>query len=97
MTHPLPDPMSRYREEETAKCRGCGRVLLGKPYYMGGAAFIPGPKREQAKINFYGGFVCSEACDRRASLELERTMPGHGFDQTRLSSFAADSLRRNWS
>lgn len=82
---------------EPAKCRGCGRVLIGKPYYMGGPAFIPGPKHEQAKVNHYGGYVCSEACDRRASLELEQSMPGHHWSQSRLSVFAADSLRQNWS
>lgn len=85
------------RLREPATCRGCGKVLIGKPYHMGGSAYLPGSKMEPARVNFYGGFVCSENCDRRASLELERTMPGHSYDQSRLSSFAADSLRRNWA
>ncbi len=82
---------------ETAKCRGCRRVLIGKPYHMGGPAFIPGPKHEQAKVNFYGGYVCSQDCDRRASLELEGTMPGHPYDQRTLNGPAAEHLRRNWA
>lgn len=81
---------------ESAKCRGCGRKLIGKPYHMGGGAYLPGPKMEPARVNFYGGYVCSEDCDRRASLALERTMPGHSWDQARLTGPAADSLRRNW-
>jgi hypothetical protein len=80
----------------SATCRGCGRTLVGKPYYMGGSAYVPGHKLEPARVNFYGGFVCSEDCDRSASLELERTMPGHGWDQARLTGPAADHLRRNW-
>lgn len=79
----------------TATCRGCGRKLIGKPYYMGGGAILPGPKMEPARVNVYGGYVCSEDCDRRASLDMEQSMPGHG-GQTRLSSYAAESLRKNW-
>jgi hypothetical protein len=81
---------------DTAVCRGCRRVLSGKPYHMGGDAYVPGPKLERAKVNFYGGYVCSPDCDRRASLELERTMPGHSWDQARLSGPAATHFERNW-
>lgn len=87
--------MGTIETEESATCRGCGRVLIGKPYYMGGPAYVPGPKREAAKVNFYGGFVCSENCDRRASLALEQTMPGHGGQQ-RLGQLAQASLTANW-
>ncbi len=44
-------------EQETAICRGCGKILNGKPYYMGGDAYDPVTK-ERARVNFYGGFVC---------------------------------------
>lgn len=81
---------------ETATCRGCGRELRGKPFYMGGDAFIP-ETGEFAKRNWYGGFVCSPRCDHKASLELERSMPGHGYQQARLGCFAQESYDRNWN
>jgi hypothetical protein len=82
--------------DEVATCRNCGKVLIGKPYYMGGDAYIPGPKRERAPVNFYGGYVCSYECDRRASLALERTMPGHDHRQQSIGCFALERLKRNW-
>ena len=81
--------------EETAECRGCRMKLRGKPYYMGGRAYHPVTGAE-CKINYYGGFVCSRECDFRSSLELEQDMPGHGSGQTRLGTYAAQSLRHNW-
>jgi hypothetical protein len=62
--------------EEVAICRGCKKVLKGKPYYMGGSAYHP-RTNERCKVNFYGGFVCSDECDKRANYELERSMPGN--------------------
>lgn len=82
--------------EETAECRGCRQTLRGRPYWYGESAYHP-ITGKRAKINHYGGFVCSESCDRRASLELESDMPGHSYGQTRLSCYAADSLSRNWA
>lgn len=81
--------------EETAECRGCGKALRGKPYHMGGDAYLP-DTNERAKVNHYGGFVCSRTCDFNASLALERSMPGHGFSQKRLSCYAQEALKRNW-
>lgn len=80
--------------EATAVCRGCRRTLRGKPYHMGGDAYLP--DGSQAKFNHYGGFVCSEDCDHRASLEQERSMPGHGDTQTSIGCYARESLNRNW-
>lgn len=80
---------------EVATCRGCGKVLKGKPYYMGGQAYIPGTSKE-AKVNYYGGFVCCEACDINASLELERSMPGHGLSQRIISRDAQRKVISNW-
>jgi hypothetical protein len=80
---------------ETAVCRGCGKVLRGKPYHLGGRAYDP-DTGDECKRNFYGGFVCSYSCDRRASLELEQSMPGHGSGQKTLGCFARDALNRNW-
>ena len=81
--------------QETATCRGCGRKLDGKPFYMGGNARIP-ETGKQAKKNFYGGYVCSYQCDFRSSLELEQSMPGHDCTQKRLGCFAQERLDANW-
>jgi len=80
---------------DKAKCRHCGLVLDGKPYYMGGVAFHP-RTREICKINYYGGFVCSRECDKGASLDLERSMPGHTRAQERLGYFAKAHYDSNW-
>lgn len=83
---------------DTAVCRGCGRELRGKPYHLGGLAYLPLEMGGgQAKRNFYGGWVCSRQCDFNSSLRLEQTMPGHGYDQTRLGSFAQQHFDSNWS
>lgn len=81
--------------KETAVCRGCGKELIGKPYYMGQPAYMP-KTMEQCKVNFYGGFVCSPICDKKVSLELERTMPGHTQSQNSLSSPAYIDWKKNW-
>jgi len=83
--------------DEVATCRNCGKELRGKPYYMGGRAYLPLPKGGQAPVNFYGGYVCSRQCDYRASLALEQSMPGHN-GQERLGT-GSEALRRvnaNW-
>lgn len=80
---------------DVATCRGCGRELDGAPYYLGGPAYDPITK-ERCKVNFYGGYVCSERCDYRASIELENSMPGSGPNSAALSCYARDSLNRNW-
>ena len=81
--------------QEKAKCRGCGAVLSGKAYCYGGAAYLDNGDR--AKVNHYGGFVCSESCDIKSSRELEDSMPGATTTGNRsLSCFAKISLNRNW-
>lgn len=82
-------------KKEVAKCRGCNRALKGEPYYTGKPAYIP-ETNERARVNHYGGFVCSYGCDKRASMELESSMPGAGRSQS-LSCYASESLRRNWN
>lgn len=81
--------------DEQATCRGCGRALKGHAYWTGKLAYIP-ETNEQARANFYGGWVCSRDCDVRASLELEQTMPGHGYGQQTPGCFAMERIRRNW-
>lgn len=81
--------------QETATCRGCGKTLLGNPYHMGGSAYDP-VTRERARVNHYGGYVCSRSCDHRSSLRLEQSMPGHDSSQSRLGCFAQESFESNW-
>jgi hypothetical protein len=86
--------------EETAVCRGCGKQLVGPPYYMGkraGQSVYDPVTKEDAKVNFYGGYVCSEACDYRASLELEQSMPGHGYSQKSISGTTLAHHKQNWA
>lgn len=84
-----------YSSDEHAVCRGCGKVLRGKPYWAGGYAYDP-DTGVQAKTNHYGGYVCSYYCDKRASLEQERSMPGHSWEQASLGCYARAALDRNW-
>ena len=81
--------------DDIATCRGCGKVLRGKPYWAGGSAYDP-DTGTRAKVNHYGGFVCSRRCDFNASLRLEQSMPGHNITQTQLGCYSIESLRRNW-
>ena len=80
--------------DDKAVCRGCGLVLNGKPYYMGGFAYHP-RTGNRCPSNYYGGFVCSERCDRKASLELEQSMPGH-VGQLSIGSDARQKISDNW-
>lgn len=86
--------MSQYTTNEHAICRGCGRPLQGKPYYMGGSAYIP-ETGKRAPVNYFGGFVCSESCDRRVCLEMLSSMPGAG-EARRLDTPCQQSVQRNW-
>lgn len=85
-----------YSSDEHAVCRGCGRVLRGKPYWAGGSAYDP-RTGERCPVNHFGGFVCSEQCDYRACLEQEQSMPGHGISQKSVGSHCRESIQRNWS
>lgn len=83
-----------YHSDEVACCRGCGKVLDGKAYCFGGSAYDP-VTRKAAKVNTYGGYVCSRSCDQKASLWQEQSMPGNGR-QVRLSSQTALEIKRRW-
>lgn len=80
--------------DEVATCRGCGMVLRGKPYYMGGSAVHPRTGK-QCKVNHYGGFVCSYQCDYNACVRQHSSMPGCGT-ATSPDTYARQTLRRNW-
>ena len=85
---------------DQATCRHCGKLLLGKDYCLGGAAYIPdadGRPGKRAPSNYYGGYVCSRDCDYQAALALERSMPGHGYSQKSPGSDAMRRIESNWS
>ena len=82
-----------------AVCRGCGKLLHGSPYFKGGSAYVmnaTGGYKHRARSNYYGGWVCSRECDYRASLELEQSMPGHGYSQARPGTEAMRRIESNW-
>ena len=84
-----------HSHDEQAVCRGCGMKLIGKAYHYGGFAIHP-RTGDQVKNNYYGGFVCSEGCDRRAHLEQEESMPGH--DGQRSLDYATDrKITEKWA
>ncbi len=72
-------------------CRGCGIKLC----QSSNGACHPKTKRSVPTC-FYGGFVCSEQCDWKACLELERTMPGHGWQQKEPGMIAMQHIKANW-
>ena len=80
--------------KETAKCRGCGKQLIGESYHRGRSAYDPKTK-ERARINFYGGFVCCRSCDIRACLHMSSSMPGAGQAKF-LNSLERDQVETNW-
>jgi hypothetical protein len=86
----------RPNKGDIATCRGCERSLKGPPYYMGkGTSALA----VSARVNYYGGFVCSRACDISACSELEDSMPGHGYGSSRLYGLdpnAKRSIESNW-
>lgn len=85
--------------EDRATCRHCRRVLIGRNYCYGGAAYIPdaqGRPGRRAPSNYYGGYVCNRECDYRAALTLEQSMPGHGYNQKSISGEPLRRVNSNW-
>lgn len=83
--------------DEKAECRGCGRVLEGKPYYTGRDAFVRSKRHGLVTVPtcHYGGHVCSEDCDRRACLQLEGSMPGCTKSRSLMGNLSAE-ISRKW-
>lgn len=91
--------MERPENPMVAECRGCGRTIPGKPYYMGGPApYEHTPERpyHRWRANHYGGWVCSRGCDFRAALNLEQSMPGHGDGQRSPGCYPSGFLDEKW-
>ena len=69
--------------------------LRGKPYYMGGNAYHPVTGRRCLPSHF-GGYLCSEKCDRRSYLEQEASMPGHQ-GQCRIDPNTSRQIEAKWA
>lgn len=55
-----------------ATCRGCRRELRGAPYHAGGPAYLPLEEGGgRAVAHYFGGWVCSAACDRKVFREMK--------------------------
>lgn len=72
--------MTEIRDQATCRC--CKTPLKGTAYMYGGDAYHP-KTGERCKVNFYGGYVCSDLCDRRATYDLEESMPGNRMGRSR--------------
>ena len=83
--------------DEKAKCRGCGKVLEGHPFYTGKPAYVRSRKHGLVAVPkcHYGGHVCSERCDRTACGDLEGSMPGCR-PGGRLMGNLSDEIARKW-
>lgn len=79
-------------ERETTECRGCGTILNGKPYWKGYSYVYHPITKQQAKSNYYGGYVCSYACDYSVCLEMQNSMPGGGY----IENLVHPEYLRNW-
>lgn len=62
---------------DSAECRGCKLQLIGKPYHLStGAAYHP-LTREQVTVSFWGGYVCSDGCERRVDRDMKQSIDEH--------------------
>ena len=80
--------------KEPARCRHCGKLLRGTAYMYGGHAYHPDTGK-QCPVNYYGGYVCSEHCDRQALFAMESSFPGAGPCKS-LTQGAQRKLTENW-
>ena len=63
--------------EQTAECRNCGMKLVGEPFHLAKNIARHPKTGDQCKINYYGGYVCSESCDRAATRKQDRSIDEH--------------------
>jgi len=83
-------------DKPIAKCRGCGMVLDGSPYHLGGQAYLPGTTKAVLPSH-YGGWVCSRRCDVRSAQRLEDSMPGGKMPaNTMPSCYRHESIDEKW-
>lgn len=84
-----------YHHETKAVCRGCGLELKGEAYHRGGSASHP-VTGKRCLTNHFGGYVCSEQCDRKVHLGLEESMPGHA-GQRSLDRRTSQQIAEKWA
>ena len=77
--------------KSTIYCRGCGKELACS---FNVNVYNP-DTGEQAKQNFYGGFVCCRQCDVDACLRMSSSMPGAGIAR-HLNTMEREYVERNW-
>ena len=77
--------------DKAATCRGCGRRLILS--YDGFRAH--NADGTEAKVCFYGDFVCCRACDVNACVRMESSFPGAG-PASRPGCFSMRQIRNNW-
>jgi hypothetical protein len=77
---------------ETAKCRGCGKILKGKPYHLGRSYVTDPATKKQVKESFYGGYVCSYTCDYESCLKMQNSS-GAGY----ISHLINTEYLQNWN
>lgn len=77
-------------ETKEIKCRCCGLVLRKTT----SGADNP-DTGEDAKQNYYGGWVCSKRCDSRECIEMASSMPGAGRTN-HPSAYAQKQIDNNW-
>lgn len=61
---------------DKAECRGCGMELKGTPYYQGRPAYHP-KTGNQCNVSFWGGFICSDNCDRITDARMKTSIDNH--------------------
>jgi ribosomal protein L37AE/L43A len=81
--------------DETPYCRHCNRTLRGHAYWTGKPAYHPEPNGT-VRRNHYGGWVCSRSCDWKAALDLEQSMPGHGYHQKTPGCYTYAQMDEKW-
>lgn len=77
--------------QKKVECRGCGKQLISRSYDH---PYDP-ETGESARTNFFGGFVCSRACDVQACLSMQSSMPGAGIAK-HLNTPEREQVERNW-
>ena len=51
-------------------------ILKGEPYHKGGRAYHPDGSG-QCNVSYWGGFVCSDQCERDADQRMKRSIDEH--------------------
>jgi ribosomal protein L34E len=68
---------------ETAECRACGLKLVGDPYHKSRTLARHPVTGDVCSVNFYGGYVCSDECDRAATARQRRSIDDHAGERRR--------------